>query len=54
MNNPNTSTEIKAMIKNFPKNKSRGPDGFTGVFYQTFQFSLVQSLSHVRLCHPMN
>ena len=37
MNNPVTSTEIEAMIKNHPENKSQGPDGFTGEFYQTFQ-----------------
>ena len=33
MNKLITSTEIKSVIKNFPTNKSSGPDGFTGEFY---------------------
>ena len=44
VNNPNTSTEIKALIKNLPKRKSPGPDSFTGEFYQTFREELMPFL----------
>ena len=41
MKNPITTTEIKAVIKNLPKNKSPGPDGFTGELYPTFREELM-------------
>ena len=41
MSNPITSTGIEAVIKNLPKNKSQGQDGFTGKFCQTFREELM-------------
>ena len=43
MSNSITSTEVEAVIKNLPENKSPGPDGFTGEFYQTLRAKLMPS-----------
>ena len=40
MNHPITST----VIKNLPKNKRPGPDGFTGEFHQIFREKLMPIL----------
>ena len=47
INRPVTSTEIETVVKNLPTNKSPGPDGFTGEFYQTITEELTPILLKV-------
>ena len=44
MNRPNARNETETVIKNPPANRSPGPDGFTGEFYQTFREELAAIL----------
>ena len=41
LNRPIKSMKVKTVIKNLPTNKSPGPDGFTGEFYQKFREELL-------------
>ena len=44
INRPSTSNESATVIKIFPPNRSPGPDGFTGDFYQAFRGELASIL----------
>ena len=47
LNGPITSNKIELVIKKLPKNKTRGPDGFTAEFYQTFSEDPIPKLLKV-------
>ena len=41
LNRSITSMEVETVVRNLPTNKSPGPDGFTGEFYQKFRKGLL-------------
>ena len=50
MNGPITSTKIEIVIKNLSRDKSPGPDGFTGKFYQKFRKHLTPAQTLLENC----
>ena len=44
LNRPITNMQTETVIRNLPKNKSLGPEGFTAEFYQNFREELTPIL----------
>ena len=44
LNRPINYEEIESVIYNIPNNKTAGPEGFPGEFYQTFQEEIIPVL----------